>query len=230
MARADLKIDWATHEAAKHACVNWHYSKCLPTGKIVKIGVWEENKFIGVVLFSRGASPFLLKKYNISPDQGCELTRIAMKKHQTPVSRIVKIALVFLKKKCPELRLVVSFADPEQGHIGGVYQAGNWIYSGTSNKTIEYYVNGKWRYVRGAYYKKTDNTPTRERLGKHRYLMPLDDDMKKSIILINKQYPKREKQAMDSFPESQRRGSTDLHAPVLESSGEGFSPLLADVS
>ena len=49
-----LKVDWATHEAAKHSCVNWHYSKCLPAGKLVKIGAWENSKFIGVVIFSRG--------------------------------------------------------------------------------------------------------------------------------------------------------------------------------
>ena len=42
-----LKIDWASHEAAKFACVNWHYSKCLPIGKLVKVGVWEDSKYIG---------------------------------------------------------------------------------------------------------------------------------------------------------------------------------------
>jgi hypothetical protein len=31
--KPELKIDWASHEAAKYACENWHYSKCLPAGK-----------------------------------------------------------------------------------------------------------------------------------------------------------------------------------------------------
>ena len=31
--RPELKIDWATHEAAKYACLHWHYSKTIPTGK-----------------------------------------------------------------------------------------------------------------------------------------------------------------------------------------------------
>ena len=44
----ELKIDWATHKAAKYACENWHYSKCLPSGKTVKLGVWEDNNFIGI--------------------------------------------------------------------------------------------------------------------------------------------------------------------------------------
>ena len=31
--KANLKIDWATHEAAKYACTNWHYSKSVPINK-----------------------------------------------------------------------------------------------------------------------------------------------------------------------------------------------------
>ena len=50
---------------------------------------------------------------------------------------------------------------------------------------------------------------------KHRYLMPLDKEMAKQINLLAKPYPKREKQAMDTFQVSQRRGSTDLHAPPI---------------
>jgi hypothetical protein len=213
--KVSLKIDWATHESTKYACTNWHYSKCLPTGKIVKVGVWENTRFIGVVLFSRGASPFLLEKYAISQHEGCELTRIALSNHKTPVSRIVTIALKFLLKSCPGLRLVVSFADSEQGHHGGVYQAGNWVYTGRSNSTIEYFIRGKWRHVRGAYYEKTESTLTRTRQGKHRYLMPLDEEMRRRIIKLAEPYPKREKQAM-TVPTEQRRRDTDLHAPSNE--------------
>jgi hypothetical protein len=44
MAKADLRIDWATHAAAKYACENWHYSGCMPVGKLVKVGAWESGK------------------------------------------------------------------------------------------------------------------------------------------------------------------------------------------
>jgi hypothetical protein len=193
--KPELRIDWATYEAAKYACEHWHYSGCLPLGKLVKVGVWEDSRFIGVVLFSRGASPYLLERYAITQYEGCELTRIALGRHKTPVSRIVKIALAFLKKACPGLKLVVSFADPEEGHHGGVYQAGNWIYTGRSNSTIEYFIRGKWRHVRGAYYDKTENTPTRTREGKHRYLMPLEPELGAKLRPLAQAFPKRPKQA-----------------------------------
>ena len=92
MGKVDLKVDWATHDAAKYACKNWHYSKCLPVGKLVKVGAWEKNQFIGVVLFGRGATPNLGKPYNLNQDECVELVRIASVSytHLTlPTKRIV---------------------------------------------------------------------------------------------------------------------------------------------
>ena len=191
--KPQLKIDWATHEAAKYACENWHYSRCLPAGKLVKMGAWENGKFIGVVLFGRGASPTLGKKFNLGQDQCVELVRIALTKHITPVSRIAAIAMKFLKQSNPKLRMVVSFADPDKGHHGGVYQAGNWVYCGDSPQTIELFVKGRWVHWRGGFYEKTERTPRRVMPGKHRYLMPLDEETRKRILPLAKPYPKRAK-------------------------------------
>ena len=129
--KPDLKIDWATHEAAKYAVENWHYSKSIPKSKLVKIGVWENQKFIGVVIFSSGATPNLGSPYGLTQRECVELSRVALNKHFTPVSRILSIALKFLVNVNPKLRLVVSFADRDQSHHGGIYQATNWIYDGT---------------------------------------------------------------------------------------------------
>ena len=78
MKKAELKLDWASYEAAKHACAHWHYSKAMPATKLVKIGVWEYGKFIGVVIFSRGAAPHLGDPCLPQTDI-CELTRVALK-------------------------------------------------------------------------------------------------------------------------------------------------------
>lgn len=137
----NLKIDWASHEAAKYACEHWHYSKCMPAGKIVKIGVWENDYFIGCVLFSRGANNNLPKMFNLKHTECVELVRVALRSHISSVSKIISIALKFLEKLCPEIRLVVSYADTNQGHIGAIYQAGNWVYSGGSDSQ-SIYING----------------------------------------------------------------------------------------
>lgn len=200
-----LKIDWATHEAAKFAVENWHYSKVLPVPPLVKVGAWEDGKFIGVVIFSRGATPSLLNPYGLSQKEGCELTRIALTLHKSQVSRIVRLAIQFLKKKSPELRLIVSFADPSEGHHGGIYQAGNWTYNGQSGSSTEYIgPDGKrwharmvkkqgWTTVQGK--RRSVLTPDQctpvKKPGKHRYLMPLDAAMREKIAPLAKPYPKR---------------------------------------
>lgn len=207
----ELKIDWATHESAKFACLNWHYSKSVPVPPLVKVGVWENGKFIGCVIFSRGASSNLLKPYGLNQDEGCELTRVALTTHKSSVSRIIKIAIIFLKKNSPKLRLIVSFADPQYSHHGGIYQAGNWIYCGDTAKSKEYYFNGKRLHSRQVSEKghniqqgvirKTVKPSQCEIIntdGKHRYLMPLDGIMKKQIEVLAKPYPKRDKQAIDT--------------------------------
>ena len=205
MSKSDLRIDWATHEAAKHAVENWHYSQVLPVPPLVKIGVWECGKFTGVVIFSRGANNNLLKPFDLTATEGCELTRVAMNQHKSPVSRVVRLAVQFLKRNSPELKLIVSFADPSEGHHGGIYQAGNWIYTGRQPKTVEYIApDGKqWHgrmvskdgriKVQGKYRScwRTDQCKPVEKPGKHRYLMPLDAEMRKRIILLAKPYPKR---------------------------------------
>lgn len=202
-----LKIDWASHEAAKYACENWHYSKCLPAGKLVKVGAWENDKFIGVVIFGRGASPTLGKKFGLGQDFCVELVRVALTKHNVPVSKIVAFSIKFLYKSNSKLRLIVSFADPDKGHHGGIYQAGNWVYCGDSPATVELFIKGRWVHWRGGFYEKTEKTPKRNMPGKHRYLMPLDAEMRDKILPLAKPYPKRAKEQDSEFP-SELGGST----------------------
>jgi hypothetical protein len=191
--KVELKIDWATHEAAKHAVENWHYSESMPAGKLVKVGAWENGKFIGVVLFGRGANNNIGKPYRLEQTAACELVRIALTKHITPVSKIAAIAMRFLKANSPGLCLIISYADPLQGHHGGIYQAGNWLYCGKSEAQQEVIHNGKIMHKRTANalfgtIKGMKKTPI---MWKHKYLMPLDNEMRKRILPLSKPYPKR---------------------------------------
>jgi len=228
MSKVDLRIDWATHDAAKYACLNWHYSRSIPSAS-VKVGAWENGRFVGVVIFGRGAASEIGSPYNLPQDQICELVRVALRDHQTATSRILSLALKFLKRSNPGLRMVVSFADTAQGHHGGIYQAGGWIFEGTK-EYHSFLVHGKMvhpktlhsKYGRGGQsieWLRKNVDPKAERIhgmGKHKYLMPLDAEMRKSILPLAKPYPKRAKQAMTENPSAQRQGGTDPHAPKDE--------------
>lgn len=190
--KSELRIDWASHQAARHAVETWHYSRCMPVGKLVKVGAWEDGKFIGVVIFGRGANHNMAGSYGLKQDQACELVRVALREHHAPVSRIIRIALSFLKKQSPKLELIISYADKDQGHHGGIYQAGGWIYKGLSSSALKIWHQGKWKHKKTVDDAGIDQSLLRKKRvqGKHTYLMPLTKAMKKQLAPLAKPYPK----------------------------------------
>lgn len=205
MSDVDLRVDWCSHEAAKYAVEKWHYSKRMPKSKLVKIGAWENGRFIGAVIFGVGATPEIGKEFDLTSSQMCELVRVALTKHEVQTSQIVARAIAMLRQQSPELRLIVSFADTAQGHHGGIYQATNWVYAG-SQEYHAYQVNGETYHPRTLHHLygkggqsvawlRANVDPKAERIttmAKHRYLYPLDRAMRKQIAPLAKPYPKRE--------------------------------------
>lgn len=199
-----LRLDWAGYDAATYACRHWHYSRAVPAGRLIVIGVWESEAFKGVVIFSRGATPKIGSPYGLTQTEVCELTRIALCAHEAAVSRIVAIALRMLRKRSPGLRLVISYAAGEQGHHGGVYQAGGWIYEGAM-ESHGFEVKGEFQHsksIHSRYGKGSQrvewlraNLDPRARkvsgLVRHKYLMPLDETMRVAVAPLAKPYPKR---------------------------------------
>jgi hypothetical protein len=193
MSKVDLRVDFCSHEAAKYAVEKWHYSECLPSGKIAKVGVWENEKFIGVVLFSWGANRNIGSPYGLQQTEVCELTRVALSAHESPVSQVVAAAMKLIKSQSPGVRLIVSYADPAQGHIGAVYQAMNWIYEGTSKPQAAVLIGGRVVHKKTAQSKMgtIKGLKLSEVTFKHKYLYPLDRAMRRQIEPLAKPYPKR---------------------------------------
>lgn len=214
-----LNLKPCGYHRAKYACLNWHYSKAFPAGRTFKVGVFENNVFIGAVIFGKGPNKNFCKPYRVKQSEICELARVALRDHITPVSRIVSIALKELKKHCPGIRIVISYADKDQNHHGGIYQAGNWIYEGVFADTSSLIINGRKvhrRTVNSKYNSSSlqfirDNVDEKARLffpkGKHKYVYLFD----KRIKIKSKPYPKR-------------GGSIDIDASGDQSEQGGVSP------
>lgn len=221
-----LKLDWCSHEAAEFAVMNWHYSKRMPIGRMVRIGVWEDKKYIGCVLFARGASNMLGHAFGLDQSQVCELVRVALNKHNAPVSKIGAIALRLLAKQCPGIKIVVSYADDREGHHGGIYQAMNWVYMGKTPDSKEWFHEGRWKHNRemtsGAFGGKhrTPNykqCPFRIAPGKYKYVYALDNELRDSIKKLAKPYPKR----------TMRAAGVDSDTPDIQSVVGGANPTAA---
>lgn len=196
MSKADLYLDWAKYQAARYACERWHYAGCIPRGKNAFLGVWERAEFVGVVSFGRGTSPFIGEPYGLGQEEVVELNRVALTRHVAPVTRIVAVAIRIIKRTFPGVRLVVSLADASQGHVGRIYQGGNWVYVGRSAAVVQYYWRGKWRNdanLRRAMQRDRslkDKLRSRRIPGKHKYLYPLDEDIERRVRPLGLPYPK----------------------------------------
>jgi hypothetical protein len=225
-----LKLDWCSYAAAKYAVEHWHYARTMPLGRLVKVGVWEDSQFVGAVVFAQGNNQHQGRRFGLTLFEVCELCRVALTAHRSPVTRIIAVALRFLKEHCPGVRLVVSYADPEQGHHGGIYQGGNWCYVGTGGSTEAFYdaagnrihtrtaaPNGHKRQFGRNTSRHHSTVARRVRLqSKHKYLYPLDDEMRQKIAPLAKPYPKKP-----------RAGSLDSEAASVHDAEGGATPTSA---
>ena len=192
-----LLLDWCSAKAAKYACENWHYTRQMPCFKTSKIGVWENGLFRGCLIYT---SPFptIRKRFKCSKTEMTELARVALRGHDAPVSKMIRISLKMIKKANPGLKVCVSYADTSQGHHGGIYQGSGFKYFGEGTTSWEYWYNGKWTHCRSVcmardrgVIKDYRTLPKRRTGAKHCYALELD---KKSSVLLHldqQPYPKR---------------------------------------
>ena len=107
-----------------------HYAKRKPSISFA-YGLYDKDELTGVCTFGSPASPSLCKgiagEHNKS--KVIELNRLVLKyNRKNEASYLVGQSLKLL----PKPKIVVSYADTAQDHIGIVYQATNFYFTGTS--------------------------------------------------------------------------------------------------
>jgi hypothetical protein len=108
-----------------------HYSKSMPDSTVIcYVGLYG-NTLAGVVALGVGTSPLQYKNIlpNIKDGEYLELTRLWSPDicPKNTESRLVSLSLKSLPSR---YKLIVSYADPSQGHEGIIYQATNFYYCG----------------------------------------------------------------------------------------------------
>jgi hypothetical protein len=118
-------------------------------------------------------------------------------------SRVIGVVMRALRRHTT-LRFVLSYADPEMGHIGVIYQATGWHYTGLSQATPLYDLgDGRARHGRtlghsfgthSVEYLKSCGVPVKlvTRGPKCRYLYAIDPDVVSRITVPVLPYPKKE--------------------------------------
>lgn len=128
-----IELRKSTPKAIKYACLHFHYAKCVPS---VSYGynVYQDGEWCGVILFGLGATPNIASPFGCVQGEVLELVRVALNGKQKTTSECVAAALKKLHDDAPQIKIVVSYADADQNHVGTIYQATNWIYLGKQNE------------------------------------------------------------------------------------------------
>ena len=189
-----MRLEKASSKAIKYACLHFHYAKAVPSYSI-GYSVFENNNWCGVILFGGGASVNMPMKFNLRNGQYLELNRMALNGKQSSTSKALALSIKLIKKECPTVKLLFSYADKGQEHKGIIYQATNWCFiEDIQSSGIEYLINGIWKHDRGRYNWGVDfkTLPKRKKAGKYKYIFPLDKNLLSMCKELSKPYPKKQ--------------------------------------
>lgn len=169
-----------------------HYSRKYPSNIVYAFGLYEGGVLAGVVTYGVPASPSLVVGIagKENKDKVLELNRLAIRPDLNGDNRASFLVSHSLKM-LPNETYVVSYADTGWTHVGYVYQACNFLYTGMSAKrTDTYQPSGK----HSRNYDKNNHSDLHQtRNPKHRYVYLVGDKRTKKKMrqaLRYKVYPK----------------------------------------
>ena len=126
---SDVKIKQITFKEASKFIKDNHYSHTMPVTNIF-LGFSYKSKLNCVIVYGTGAC-YRLRQSLPNPNV-LELVRLfslddAPKNME---SYCIGQSIKHIREHYPDIKILVSFADPSQGHVGYIYQATNWVYTG----------------------------------------------------------------------------------------------------
>lgn len=199
------------HKETEPWLIGMHYAKRMCPISFA-FGAWVDGVIVGVVTYGVPVSSSLR-------DGVCgkdwsknviELNRLCCKSEKNLASILVGRSLSLL----PKPKIVVSYADTAQGHVGYVYQATNFIYTGLSAKRTDWKVKGlehlhsatisdeskglknRAEWMREKY---GDDFYLEERSRKHRYVYFCGNRIQKKNMLSSLSY------AIEPYPKGQTK-------------------------
>lgn len=182
-----------------------HYLHSLPGGTLFAFGVFVGGRLLGALTF--GVGPKLVHRLveGARPGDGPTLTRLWLS-DELPCnseSRVLGVVLRALRRHTA-LKFLVSYADPSQGHLGTIYQATGWLYTGLSEAMPLYDLgDGVARHSRSLSHAFGSHSvrhfarhgvPVKlvPQPAKHRYVYFLDPSWRERLRVSILPYPKRE--------------------------------------
>ncbi len=191
--------------AARRLLEREHYLHSFPAGTLLCFGVFAGMALAGALTLGVGQSYAYRMVEGASADDCATLTRLWLSDRlpRNAESRVIGVVLRSLRRHT-SLKFLVTYADPAAGHVGTIYQATGWLYTGLSEAVpLIDLGDGRPRHSRSVGYALGAHSlaylarhGVRAKLvpqaGKHRYVYFLDREWQKRLCAPVLPYPKRE--------------------------------------
>ena len=189
--------------AAKTLLTEQHYLHSMPGGTYLAFGVFNHKRLLGAVTLGVGPKNVHRLVEGAAPDDVLALTRFWLSDEfpANSESSVIGRTLRAIRKHTL-IKFVVTYADPSRGHIGTIYQASNWLYTGLSQPMPLYDLGDGIQHhsrslshaygthsmehfqSKGIGIRKIAQSP------KHRYMYFLDNSWRNRLTVPVQPYPK----------------------------------------
>jgi len=201
----ELLVKPIPYQMAKAIFERHHYLHSQPGGTLFSLGVFLGHRLLGALCFTRGPSHAYELVDGAAMRDCATLSRLWLADELPPnsESHVLGITLRALRRHTA-LKFLLSYADPAQGHVGTIYQATGWLYTGLSEAMPLYDLgDGVGRHSRSlsnrfgthslAHFQAKGVAVRRvPQAAKHRYLYFLDPSWRPRLKVPVLPYPRRE--------------------------------------
>jgi hypothetical protein len=211
------RIERIQYSTAMYFVVKYHYlHRKAPCEMAFGLIENSTSQICGVIVYGTPSSATLRRGIcgDTESDNVIELTRLWVM-DGTPKN--TESYFIGNTIKLVDKEIVVSFAEIEAGHVGTIYQATNWVYTGLSAKRTDWTIDGvelHGQTIADKYTAKEvrekfgDKFSLKDRPLKHRYIYFNCNKNRKNILLSKlrysiKPYPKIECKKIHDIPTQQ---------------------------
>jgi hypothetical protein len=200
-----LMVKPVPHSIAKQLLVREHYLHSFPGGTKLAVGAFLGIRLLGALTLGAGPANAYSLVDHATPEDCLTLSRLWLSDElpRNSESRFIGVVLRSLRKNTG-LKFLVSYADPAQGHLGTIYQATGWVYTGLSQATPLYDIgDGRHYHSRSLshsfgshglshFQRHGINVKLVPQESKYRYLYFLDLNWRARLRAPELPYPKKE--------------------------------------
>ncbi|MDO8622628.1 MAG: hypothetical protein Q7R52_00105 [archaeon] len=130
-----MEVKVISAQKAKYFIKKNHYAIISPPINKLSLGLFKENKLVGVAMWGYGVRPKHTLKLmfpSLEVENYFELNRLCLldEMPRNSESQFISENVKYIKKYFPKIKVLFSWADGLRGKCGYVYQASNFYYGG----------------------------------------------------------------------------------------------------